>query len=460
MSKKLMPVVSFFSLISFAIIGYCILQLEPKEIPILLFWVFLGSLFESLPIYYAKNRAVSVTFAIFIASQLSHGAYFTTIVAALAAILVYIKNDDGTYKHLFNLPLHISLINLTNYTISIFIAGLTYQYLEDTWSLLSVGPTMTALLPLIQLVSYIIMVFFLNSTIMSLYASLLSGSPFMKLWIRGTLWALPNFLAIAPFGFFIYRMYQFPSGLIYVLMLLGPLLLARYSFKLYLDSKEQYYKIIKTLTAAIEAKDEYTEGHSKRVEHYVELIARSLRFSEGRIEALKVAALLHDIGKIGIEDSILRKPNELTAWEWERIRQHPTIGLRILDEVSFPHDVKDAILHHHEKFGGGGYPDNLIGTNISIDACILSAADAYDAMTSNRPYRNALPKETAIGVFEREKGKQFHPKVAEILISILRKEDAESLDAIPDENLQDGEAGSSKATSKVAEIPEQYNCNG
>ena len=131
-------------------------------------------------------------------------------------------------------------------------------------------------------------------------------------------------------------------GILYILMLMGPLLLARYSFKLYLESKEQYYKIIQTLTAVIEAKDEYTEGHSRRVAYYVEKIAERMRLSPNRIESLKVAALLHDIGKIGIEDSILQKPGKLTNSEWEKIRQHPRIGIRILDEVAFPTVIKDA----------------------------------------------------------------------------------------------------------------------
>ncbi|HHY83583.1 MAG TPA: HD-GYP domain-containing protein [Clostridiales bacterium] len=440
MNKKLTAVLSVLSVISFIVLAYSIMQIEVNEIPSLLFWIFLGSLFESLPIYYAKERAVSVTFAIILAAQFSHGTSFTTLVAALSAVLVFIKNSDGSYKHLFNLPIHISLINLTNYTISMFLAGQFYHFLDKIW------PSDTSLLLKIPL--YILTVFFFNSTIMSIYASIMSNSPFIKIWTEGTLWALPNFIAIAPIGFFIYKLYQVEDyGFIYVLMLLGPLLLARYSFKLYLDSKEQYYKIIKTLTAAIEAKDKYTEGHSRRVEYYAELIAQKMNVPPYRIEAIKVAALLHDIGKIGIEDYILRKPGKLTDDEWEKIRQHPRIGMKILEEVSFPDEVKNAILHHHEKYNGEGYPDNLKADENTIDAYILAAADAYDAMTSDRPYRKALSKQTAIEILKKERGSQFHPKVADILITILEQEEAREEDK---ETEEQAEAFETPGTGKLS----------
>jgi len=422
MSKRLKFVISLLSLLSFIFIGYSIPRLEIREIPYLLFWIFLGALFESLPIYYAKGRTVSVTFAITLAAQLSHGVYFAAIVAAFTAILAIFKDSKGTYKHLFNLPISVSLINLSNYTISMFLAGWFYHYLERIWSSFSSIPVMP-----IATLAYVILVFLLNSLIMSLYTSLMTDNPFLKTWVSGTLWALPNFIAIAPIGFFIYKMYFLPSGIIYIIMLLGPLLLARYSFKLYLDSKEQYYNIIQTLTAAIEAKDKYTEGHSRRVAYYVEKIAEKMKLSHRRIEFLKVAALLHDIGKIGIEDSILRKPGKLTSDEWEKIQQHPHIGIRILDEVAFTSEIKDAILHHHERYSGGGYPDALDGSRVSINAFILGAADAYDAMTSTRPYRKALSRREAIDVLKKEKGSQFHPRVADILISILEKEERDEL---------------------------------
>ena len=198
MSKRLKFVISLLSLLSFIFIGYSIPRLEIREIPYLLFWIFLGALFESLPIYYAKGRTVSVTFAITLAAQLSHGVYFAAIVAAFTAILAIFKDSKGTYKHLFNLPISVSLINLSNYTISMFLAGWFYHYLERIWSSFSSIPVMP-----IATLAYVILVFLLNSLIMSLYTSLMTDNPFLKTWVSGTLWALPNFIAIAPIGFII-----------------------------------------------------------------------------------------------------------------------------------------------------------------------------------------------------------------------------------------------------------------
>ncbi|NLB42629.1 MAG: HD-GYP domain-containing protein, partial [Clostridiales bacterium] len=243
--------------------------------------------------------------------------------------------------------------------------------------------------------------------------------------VTSTLWALPNFIAIAPLGFFLHKIYELPNGFIYILLILGPILLSRYSFKLYLDAKEQHYKTIKTLTAAIEAKDEYTEGHSRRVEHYVEQMAEKMKFPPNRIESIKVAALLHDIGKIGVKDSILGKPGRLTDEEFESVQQHPSIGVRILEEANLSEEVIDAIHHHHEYYNGNGYPDNQKGNEVPLDAYIIGAIDAYDAMTSDRPYRKAFSKEKAISILKKERGEQFHPDVIDTLITILESEKEE-----------------------------------
>lgn len=433
MSKKLYyTVLSSATAITIGILAYCGLSLENITLPQLLFWMLIGSICESQPVYFSKDRVVSVTFAILLAIQLSHGTYAATLVVASSIVFFIIRNEDGTYKHTFNFPLNKTLMNLVNFTFSAFFSGLVYDALS-AW----MGSRSTyMLIPL--MIAYLSLVFVINTGIMTTFMKLLTGCPLVITWMKGALWAVPNYVAIMPLGFFIYKLYENPSGMIYVIMLFGPLLLARHSFKLYLDSKEQYYKMIKTLTAAIEARDPYTEGHSKRVEYYSERIARKLGYTPGRIEEVKVAALLHDIGKIGIEDAILYKKGSLTGDEWDRIRQHPIIGVKILEDVTFPKSVLDAILHHHERYDGSGYPDGLKLDQVTTDAYILGAADAFDAMTSDRVYRKALGRDTAIGILRNEKGKQFHPDVAEALISVLEEEDRTRYRET--ENLQKAEA--------------------
>lgn len=422
MKKTQVLLLTLFSFIGILMLVNCIINFEGTSLYQLLFWMFIAGLCESLPVYFARNRVVTVTLAVLLTLQLSHGTYFTTLVAASAAIFYLIKTEDGSFKHTFNLPYYKTMANFSNFTISAYLSGLLYDFLVDKLNISVNSPYM-----ILVIFMYFTATFILNTVLVSVFLRIVSGSPIIETWLHNTLWCWPNYVAIAPIGYFLFVIYKNVNGMLYIIMMLGPLLLARYSFKLYLDSKEQYYKIIQTLTATIEAKDKYTVGHSLRVAYYVERIAKKLRFSPGRIESLKVAALLHDIGKIGINDSILQKPGKLTKDEWAKIMEHPRIGLKILDEVSFNPTIKNAILQHHEKYDGSGYPEGLAGNQISLDAYILGAADAYDAMTSDRPYRSALTKEQAVAVLKKESGKHFHPRVASALIEVLEEEKSEEI---------------------------------
>jgi putative nucleotidyltransferase with HDIG domain len=145
-----------------------------------------------------------------------------------------------------------------------------------------------------------------------------------------------------------------------VLLFFGPLLLARYSFKLYIDMRHMYMETIEAFTKAIEAKDSYTSGHASRVGKYAEKLAKAVKLSDYKIDKIKTAALLHDIGKIGIEDGILKKPGKLSKEEYEIIKQHPVIGAQILKDVYFLKDVINIIKYHHERYDGSGIQKELV----------------------------------------------------------------------------------------------------
>jgi len=206
-----------------------------------------------------------------------------------------------------------------------------------------------------------------------------------------------------------------------LLLFYGPLLLARYSFKLYLDMRNIYFETIKALSNAIDAKDHYTNGHSHRVAHYSEVIARKMGLTGKSIDIIKTAAILHDIGKIGIEDHILNKPSHLTDNEFYLIKQHPSIGAKILEDVDFLGEVSRIIKSHHERYDGKGYPNGLKEGEIPIEASILAVADAFDAMTSNRPYRKAMTFNAAINIIDGESGKQFNPIVVKTFKDIMKE---------------------------------------
>ncbi|HEY2600602.1 MAG TPA: HD-GYP domain-containing protein [Thermoleophilaceae bacterium] len=180
-------------------------------------------------------------------------------------------------------------------------------------------------------------------------------------------------------------------------------------------TKHAYLSTITSLARTIEAKDPYTGGHTERVAEYATMLARELGFGEGELHDVEVGAVIHDIGKIGIPDRILLKPGKLDTEEFEEMRRHPEISSYILDELELPTVVRDMARNHHERFDGKGYPDRLKGREIPLAARILTVADAFDAMTSDRPYRRALSEEVAAAEIRRNVGTQFCPEVVAAL---------------------------------------------
>ena len=184
----------------------------------------------------------------------------------------------------------------------------------------------------------------------------------------------------------------------------------------YRTLKKAYLDSVKVLAEAIDAKDPYTRGHSDRVRRMSLRIATSLGFTEERMEMLEYGALLHDIGKIGIKDEILRKPGALTPEEYQAIQEHPLIGVKIVEGIEFFKDKIPMIRNHHEHFDGKGYPDGLAGEDIPLEARMIAVPDAFDAMASLRPHRGSMPLEDILLEMEKYKGKQFDPKILEIFL--------------------------------------------
>ncbi len=193
---------------------------------------------------------------------------------------------------------------------------------------------------------------------------------------------------------------------------------------LFKSIQDAYINTLEALSSAIDAKDPYTHGHSDRVTQLSVALAREIRLDPGRIEKLRIAALLHDVGKIGIPEQILNKPGRLTDEEFQVIKSHPDTGVMILAKVHFLDDLIPDIRHHHERYDGKGYPAGLAGDAIPLGARVIAVADTYDAMTSNRPYRQAMPKDVAIREILRCKGTQFDPEIAEAFVKMSNRHDA------------------------------------
>ena len=213
------------------------------------------------------------------------------------------------------------------------------------------------------------------------------------------------------------------------------------NIELFSNVQEAYLATVRALAAAVDAKDPYTRGHSDGVAAYALRIGEAMGLSSEQMIALEMAAYLHDIGKIGISEDILLKPGKLTDAEMSQMRHHPLIGANILKPVAFPWPIAPIVRHHHEHYNGEGYPAGLRGEEIPVLARVLTAADAFEAMVADRPYRRGRSQQEAILELRRCSGTHFDPRVVEVFIEVLEAMEAERPDASPeDEEIRPEEA--------------------
>lgn len=199
--------------------------------------------------------------------------------------------------------------------------------------------------------------------------------------------------------------------------------------RLVAEMREMSIAMVRSLVSAVDQKDEYTSCHSLRVGYYATTLGRLLQLPEPQLQMLQWAALLHDVGKIGIRDEVLKKHGKLTAEEFEHIKEHPTRSHRVVQQVPQLAGSRDGILHHHERFDGSGYPAGLKGEAIPLQARIIQIADIFDALTSTRSYRPAYSWETALEILKEEAGKSVDPKLQTLFDHHIRQVMRESPDA-------------------------------
>ena len=188
--------------------------------------------------------------------------------------------------------------------------------------------------------------------------------------------------------------------------------------ELYRQQSELLAGFVRAFTSAIDAKDPYTCGHSDRVARIAVRLAKELGCDEQMLNTLYLSGMLHDIGKIGINDDVLHKPGKLSVEEYQHIKTHVDIGYRILRDLSNLKDVMPVVLHHHESWDGGGYPDNLEAEQIPLAARIVAVADSYDAMSSDRPYREGMSEEKIEQILRNGAGKQWDPEVIDAFFRV------------------------------------------
>ena len=241
--------------------------------------------------------------------------------------------------------------------------------------------------------------------------------PLGEIWSQHFSWGALRGLTEFPFAAMVILLYK-QAGAWTLLIYLFPIFVIFQSVKLFQEMKEAHINSIAALTTTLEANEPYTHGHSYRVSKYAVRIGRAMGLSHRELEILEYGGLLHDIGKIAITNDIICKPGRLTEEEFSQMTAHPSIGADIVQQIKFLQDTADIVRHHHERPDGKGYPDSLVEEDISIGANIMNVCDAFDAMTSDRSYRKALPLEKAVAELIRCRGTQFHAEVVDTLVKL------------------------------------------
>ncbi|MGE5628338.1 MAG: HD-GYP domain-containing protein [Solirubrobacterales bacterium] len=403
--------VTFILLYVFFHQGY--LKLSSINLLYLAFFSMLIALTESFPVIH-KKMSFSTTFAVELAVFMVFGPFFALLATALGFSLRYVKDKDNKYKHIFNTPLYGTMFNYCVLILPLLMGSYAYLKLDGNFVFTGFGSN------LLQITAFSMICFILNTLMISILLSISIKKNLLYTFFSNIKLVLINFIIMVPFGIML-AMIDRAFGYLGVLFLFFPIIMMRFTFSLYIDSKNQYIQTVDALMRAVEARDKYTEGHSQRVAVAVEMIARELKYSESRIDQLNMASLLHDVGKIGIDDNILNKPGKLTAAEYDEIKKHPEIGYNILKDVKNLGNVIDLVRHHHERYDGLGYPDGKNKDELAFDIFIIQLADAIDAMATDRPYRRALSEDEINDEIDKNSGTQFHPEVVKAYFNAKAK---------------------------------------
>lgn len=371
-------------------------------------FVTLSLILEAFPVEIpGRQIALSMGFIMTYAGILLFGAPFGILINGLASISPEELNFRTHHPSRF-------IFNRVNLIICAGLSGIVYEHLggvrfEFGWQYFTIA------------LSVALVYWLINVTLVSTVVAIDRGRSIFKTWtyymsnISIITYLLHFFLSLV-----IAQSYKL-LGPIVMPIYIVPIFIARYLFILTREVNKTYDQAISTLIKLLGVYDSYTSGHSLRVAQLSEDIARELGLSESRIEKIRNAALLHDLGKVGLSHNILNKPSTLTQEEWEEIYRHPIVGEDIAKEVSRFREVPVWIRHHHERYNGKGYPAGLKGEDIPIESRIIACADTFDAITTDRPYSKGKSIEEAKAELMRVSGKQLDPKVVDALFRVLEK---------------------------------------
>jgi putative nucleotidyltransferase with HDIG domain len=397
---------------SYIVIGFLFFAFLMRDFPIthfkdILLFVGLIIIADTAQISLPRGGAsIYASSPVDLASILLFGAPAAALIEAAATLLseVFIQRRSAI-RIAFNVPLLILTVGL---------AGLVYESFGDGWTSLD-SPRFLVPLFFCGVVYYLV-----NTASISTVIGFSDRKNPFRVWQQNYMWNFFHILAFLPVAAIIALVYL-KAGMWTIALFVAPLFLARYTFQMYVDMKEAHMNTVAALTSALDANDPYTHGHSYRVSCYAGRLGRAMGLSSKDLEILEYSALLHDIGKIAIKKEVLHKAGRLTEDEFKSLKAHPATGADIVENLKFLKEAAVLVRHHHEQPDGKGYPDALRGDEIPVGSRILLCADAFDAMTSDRPYRKGLAIDKVVEQFELHKGSQFDLDVANLMVKMISK---------------------------------------
>ena len=351
---------------------------------------------ESLAVAIPGGHSLSLSHPLAVAAILTIGPGYAALIAFVSNVPDLFAHPRPSWDRL--------LFNTSQVVLSVALAGIAFALLRGTTP--GVGQPLT-IVPLVVVATLGVAINFILSGVA---LNILSGESARLVWARFLSWMSPSQLVLGFVGIAIAVIIQAIGGLGLALFVV-PLIVARQTYQQSIRLREAYADTISSMVAALEAKDIYTKGHSLRVAEYAVLISEALGVAPEMVKRIEYAALLHDLGKVGVSRAVLGKQTSLSAEEYDEIKRHPDIGAHILSDVPYLADLVPFIAAHHERLDGSGYGRGLEGSAIPFEARILAVADAYDAMTSVRPYRGAMSHAAAMGQLLEGRGTQFDEEI-------------------------------------------------
>lgn len=355
---------------------------------------------------------------------------YAAIMVSLIAITIdqAVKHRPGFIKGLFNISQRVIITAVPAFIV--YFSGINIKRIDDPNFLLTAS-------------AVILVYYLLDVGLVDLVITLSRGASFWQIWKLNTSSTLLLDLTLPALGIILAIIWiQSP---IFCLLLAFPIIVNQNAYRSLRLLENETTQAIIAITELVEARDPYTFGHSLRVAGYCRAICKELDLSDEQVEQISLSGQVHDLGKIGVSDNVLRKPGALNAAEWVEMKKHPETGAKILANYSFYEDGVNEVLYHHESWDGTGYPEGLTEENIPLGARIIAVADSFDAMTTDRPYRKGMPIIKALSILNDRRNIQWDAKVVDAFLRVMHKIPQtypELRDLLPDQTGKTAHVGS------------------